>query len=235
MTPGKTDEVTGTSAFTEPARVLIADGDPLARRVVREALQDDPLFEVVGETATAEDIVELAHEHGAQLVALELQMPGMDGVNALGRIAREMPDVKIVVFTVLDCDDLAIAALRAGASGFVSKDLGAEAAVSALGAVMRGEAAITRRLVMKVIEMLRTAPDGGSGLRPVRSELTTREWEVLDHLCAGCNTREVAEALVVSEDTVYSHVKNIMRKLHVHSRKEAVQRVMEVRAQGARA
>jgi DNA-binding NarL/FixJ family response regulator len=233
MTLRETTEIARTTASTKPARVLIADGDPLPRGVVRKALEKDALFEVVAETATAEGIVDLVREHDVQLVVLELQMPGMNGVSALAQIMREVPDVKVVVFTVLAGDDLAIGALRAGASGYVPKDDGVEAAVSGLAAVMRGEAAIPRRLVMKVIEMLRSAPDGGSGLRPVRSKLTTREWEVLDHLCAGRNTREVAEELVLSEDTVYSHVKHIMRKLQVHSRAEAVERAMQVRAQAA--
>lgn len=231
MPRGKRTEIKGLPALEEPARVVVADGDPLARRVVRKELECHDIFDVVAETATAHDVVDLVREHRAQLVVLELQMPGMDGVAALARIVREVPDAKVVVFTVLDGDDVAIAALRAGARGFLSKDLGVEAAVAALGAVLRGEAAIPRRLAMKIIELLRGAPDGGSGLRPVRSELTTREWEVLDHLCAGRSTREVAEALVLSEDTVYSHVKNIMRKLHVHSRAEAVERAMEVRSQ----
>jgi DNA-binding NarL/FixJ family response regulator len=217
----------------QPARVVVADGDPLARRVVRKELEAHEVFDVVAETATADNIVDLVREHRADLVVLELQMPGMDGVNALARMVREMPEANVVVFTVLDGDDVAIGALRAGVRGFLAKDLGVEAAVAALVAVLRGEAAIPRRLAMKVIELLRAAPDSGSGLRPVRSELTTREWEVLDHLCAGRSTREVAEALVLSEDTVYSHVKNIMRKLHVHSRAEAVERAMEVRGQAA--
>jgi DNA-binding NarL/FixJ family response regulator len=115
-----------------------------------------------------------------------------------------------------------VRALRAGAAGVISKDVSIESVARALRAVLDGEAAISRRLTMHLIELIRRTAANGAGFRPVKSDLTSREWEVLDLMCAGASTRQIAGALLLSEDTVYSHSKSILRKLGVHSRGEAV-------------
>jgi NarL family two-component system response regulator LiaR len=95
--------------------------------------------------------------------------------------------------------------------------------------VVRGESAFSRKVTMRLIERLRNFPEGGTGIRPVRSSLTEREWEILDFFCQGKDTKQIAEALVLSEDTVYTHSKNVLRKLNVHSRQEAVEAARRMR------
>ena len=128
-----------------------------------------------------------------------------------------------VVVLAPDRDDgpAGLRALRAGARGFVSLPRDADTLAASLHAVADGEVAISARLVMALVEGLRALPDA-RGLRPVRSALTDREWEVLDLLGAGASTQEIADALLVTRDTVYGHIKRIMRKLDVRTRQEAV-------------
>src|SRR5947209_11397362 len=122
--------------------------------------------------------------------------------------------------------------LRAEAARFQCKDASTESVTRALRAVAHGEAAISRHLTMRLVEMMRRTSENGIGLRPVKSVLTSREWEVLDLMCAGAATREIADALFLSEDTVYSHSKSILRKLGVHSRGEAVIAAERLRSPG---
>jgi DNA-binding NarL/FixJ family response regulator len=139
-----------------------------------------------------------------------------------------LPEQLVVVLTSGDDDDVGVVALRAGASGFLAKDLDVEMLPRALIKALSGEAAISRRLSLRLIEQLRSAPRG-TGLRPVRSPLTPREWEVADLLVAGQSLDDVAGQLVLSIETVRSHIKNIMRKLNVRTRADAIAAVRQMR------
>lgn len=220
--PSKESAVRETAGQAQRPRVMIVDGDPLARRMIRDGLQRGRSFVIVAEAADGVEAVELAVHYRPEVVLMEPALPRLDGVEATRRIVACTDDVRVVMLAAAPDFELGVRALRAGASGFISKEVEIDVVVQTLSAVVRGEAAISRALTTELIEHLRAIPEDRPGLRPVRSDLTCREWEVLDLLRAGASTADVATALVVSEDTVYSHVKNIMRKLDVSSRSEAV-------------
>jgi two-component system, NarL family, response regulator LiaR len=209
--------------------VVIADSDPLARRVIREALQDRTGFVIPGEASSGREAVELALHYRPDVVLMEASLPGIDGLEATRRIRAEAPEVRVLIFSRDDREEVQLEALQAGASGFISKNVAVETVSRVVGRVVLGEAAISRKVTMRLIERLRLLPEGGTGMRPVRSPLTEREWEVLDLLCERKTTREIAEALVISEETIYSHSKNLLRKLQVHSRQEAIEVAQQLR------
>jgi DNA-binding NarL/FixJ family response regulator len=209
-------------------RVIVADDDPMARRVVRDALEADGVV-VIAEAATCREAVELSLYYKPDAVLMDLVMPDGDGLQATRRIVGREPGVEIVILTATDDDDAGLAALRAGASGFLCKTVGVAVLPRALRAAVAGEAVISRRLTTRLVDsMRRTSPDG-AGIRPVRSPLTPREWEVLDLLCAGESTFGIAEALVLTTDTIRSHITNLMRKLGVSSRQAAVEEARRLR------
>lgn len=202
-------------------RVIVADDDPLARRLVRDALQAAGIT-VVADAKDGQEAIELARYYRPDVVLMDVVMPRIDGLKATEQITREVPETQVVMLTGTDEDELGLLGLKAGAVGFITKDVSIEAVPRAVRGVHSGEAAFSRVLSRRIVEQLQSLPPGGVGVRPVRSQLTPREWEVLDLLCQNMETQEIADTLVLSVETVRSHIKNLLRKLGVRSRQEAV-------------
>jgi len=213
----------------KPLRVIIADDDALARRVLRDALQAAGVT-VIAEAADGREAVELTAHYKPEVVVMDVVMPSVDGLEATRRITDRVPGTKVVMLTSTDDVDLGLVGLRAGAVGFLSKSLPPESLPQALRAAANGEAVVSRRMTTALVETVRRVRDDGAGLRPVRSPLTPREWEVLDLLCDGLSTDAISDRLFLSDETVRSHVKKILRKLDVRSRGEAVERARRLRA-----
>jgi DNA-binding NarL/FixJ family response regulator len=205
----------------KPLRAIIADDDPLARRMIKDALQDAGIV-VIAEAHNGRQVVELVLHYRPDVVLMDVVMPELDGIAATRRIVKELPEQLVVMLTSGDDDDVAMVGLRAGAVGFLTKDVEIDMLPRALAGVVAGEAAVSRRMSMRLLEQVQRAPAGNAGLRPVRSPLTPREWEVVDLLTERLSTDEIADRLVLSTETVRSHVKNILRKLDARSRDEAV-------------
>jgi DNA-binding NarL/FixJ family response regulator len=223
-------EESDTDRAGAPLRVIVADDDPLTRRVVRDALEAGGIV-VIAEASTGREAVELSLYYKPDVVLMDLVMPDGDGIEATRRILAREPGVDVVILTSCDDDDVGIVGLRAGACGFLNKRAGVEALPRALRGAVAGEAVVSRRLTMRLIDSMRRARPDGAGIRPVRSPLTPREWEVLDLLCAGQSTDDIADTLVLSSETVRSHIKNLLRKLGVSSRQAAVTEARRMRAE----
>jgi two-component system, NarL family, response regulator LiaR len=209
-------------------RTIVADDDPLVRRLIRDTLQRGDVT-VIAEASTGREAVELALFYRPDVVVMDYMMPEMDGIEATRRIYEHDPAIRVVLLTGAGDEELGLRGLRAGAAGYLSKEVELEALPRALRGTLNGEAAISRELAMRLIERYRAAPSGGAGLRPVRSRLTDREWEVLDLLSTGASTDEIAKSLVLSPETVRSHMKNLYRKLEVRSREQAIEAAHRLR------
>jgi two-component system, NarL family, response regulator LiaR len=216
-----TELTSGQGDERDPMRVIVADDDPFARRMIKESLQRAGII-VVAEAHNGRQAVELALFYQPDVVLMDVVMPELDGITATRRIMQEMPEQLVVMLTSSDEDEMGFVGLRAGAVGYLSKDVDVDVLPQALEGAREGQAAISRKLSMHLIEALRRAPEPTAGMRPVKSPLTPREWEVVDLLYKGRTTDEIADALVLSTETVRSHIKNLMRKLGARSRAEAV-------------
>ena len=179
-------------------------------------------FTVIAEAKNGREAVELVLHYGPDVVVMDVVMPELDGLLATRQILSATPDQLVVVLTGGDERELGLPALQAGAVGFLSKEIDIDALPRALEGVLRGEAAISREMTRRLVESYRGAAHGTAGLRPIRSPLTAREWDVIDLLTPDRSPQHVADTLVLSPETVRSHIKNIMKKLDVHSRADAV-------------
>jgi DNA-binding NarL/FixJ family response regulator len=215
-----------TGSRNERLRALLADPDPLVRGVVRDELRNAG-FIVVADTGDGRDALDLVRFYRPDLAVMEARLPSLETVSAIRTIARDVPQTRVVILSAAPDEELGLELLRAGAVGYLSKDGGVAALPRTLAKVAEGEAAVPRTLSMRVLEGLRRVPD--RGWRPLHSQLTTREWEVIELLSAGAGTQDIAAELVLSPATVYGHVKNIMRKLEVRSRSEAVAAAQRLR------
>jgi DNA-binding NarL/FixJ family response regulator len=205
------------------ARVLLADPDALARRAIRDGLDEPHDFVVIAEARDGVEVAELAAHYRPELVVIETVLPRVDGITAMEGILAEAPDTRVVMLTAARNADVGLAALRAGASGVLGKDIGVDGVIEALRAVLRGEIVTSPAMTRRLVEHLRATPEFGIGMRPVKSALSSREWEVLDLLTVGRSTAAIADELYLTVETVKSHVKHVMRKLEAHSRAEAVE------------
>jgi two-component system, NarL family, response regulator LiaR len=218
----------GTDAGPADLRTILADDDPLARRVIRDTLQAAGIT-VVAEAANGREAVELAVFYRPDIVVMDHMMPEVDGLEATRRLQALAPEVHVVMLTGATDEELGLQALVAGASGWLTKDMELSALPRALRGTLCGEAAISRRLARRLVEHYRHEHAGRRGLRPIHSPLTDREWEVVDLLCAGAGTEDIARALVLSTETVRSHLKRIYRKLGVRSRADAARAAERLR------
>jgi DNA-binding NarL/FixJ family response regulator len=219
-----------TAGATDIVRLVLVDRDALARRAMREGVSATGEFVVAAEAATEEEAIEAVRSVVPDLVLIDIGYPHLGGIAIGKELRRQLPGTRMVFCSITDDEDTAVRALRAGAVGFVRKDLEYEPLSRALRGALRGEAAISRTLGARLIEELYRHSEPHSRQRPAGGELTGREWEVLDLLIDGAGTGEIAERLGLALETVRSHVKHVLRKLGVGSRGEAIDIARRLRA-----
>ncbi|MCP3753320.1 response regulator transcription factor [Streptomyces sp. TBY4] len=204
-------------------RVLIADDQPLVRRGLSLILAPEPEFEVVGEAGDGAEAVALAERLRPDVVVMDIRMPVLDGVEATGQLSARLPDCRVLALSTFDMDEYVVAALRAGAYGFLPKDVSPEELTAAIRTVHTGEAAVAPRLLTRLISTYVRAP-----ARPARQPvgvpagLTPREREIWRLLATGLDNAEIAADLDISVSTVKNHITGIFGKLGVRDRAQAV-------------
>jgi two-component system, NarL family, response regulator LiaR len=214
---------------TQPARVVVVDDDTDLRGRIRAALQDAGLT-VIAEADNGRDAIDLAAHFRPDVMIMDIVMANIDGLSATRAIVERAPSVRILLLTASDDVDLGMVGLRAGAAGHQVKGVPVGEIVTSVQRMAAGEPVIGPELTWRLIDSLRALPVGGQGVRPVRSKLTPREWEVLDLLCAGRTVDQIADELVLARDTVRTHVKRLLRKLGAHSQAEAISIANGIRA-----
>ncbi len=204
-------------------RVLIADDQALFRRGLFVVLGTEDDIEVVAEAENGEEAVARAEELAPDVVLMDVRMPKVSGIEAARRISAILPTTRILMLTVSDDEDDLYEAIKSGANGYLLKEISVEEVAEAIRAVVQGQSLISPSMASKLLNefnsLARKAERQEQLPTPV---LTSRELEVLKLVARGMSNKEVAEQLFISENTVKNHVRNILEKLHLHSRMEAV-------------
>jgi DNA-binding NarL/FixJ family response regulator len=199
----------------ESIHILIADDHPVVRDGLSAILGTQPDFLVVGEAADGEQALRLALEARPDVILLDLEMPGMDGVEVMRKVRQVNPAIRVIVFTVFDTDERILSAVKAGAMGYLLKGAPREEIFRAVRVVSQGDSLLQPLVASRLLHHV-------SGGTPAAPELTRRETEVLDLLAQGKTNKEIAQKLVVSERTVKFHVSSLLRKLGAGNRTEVV-------------
>jgi DNA-binding NarL/FixJ family response regulator len=206
--------------------VLLADDQPLLRRGFRMILEAEDDLTVAGEAGDGAEAIALARHREPDVVLMDIRMPGTDGIEATRRITADQPGMRVLVLTTFDLDEYAFGALRAGASGFLLKDVRPGELVAAVRTVASGDAVVsprvTRRLLDEYAQVLPVSGAQRASRYPQLSALTEREREVLAAVAQGLSNSEIAASLHVSETTVKSHVGRILAKLGLRDRVQIV-------------
>ena len=209
----------------ESIRILLADDHAILRQGLRAMLDSTPEFEVVGEATTGEEAVTRSAELRPDVVLMDIQMPGLNGIEATRRVIEGDPNAGVVVLTMFRDDDSVFAAMRAGARGYVLKDAGGEEVLRVVRAVANGEAYFGPEIAKRLMGFFSAPrPAAPSEAFP---ELTAREHEVLDLIARGLSNTVISRRLFLSPKTVRNHISNIFTKLRVADRAEAIVRARE--------
>ena len=205
---------------THPICVVLADDHAVVRKGIREFLEASGNIRVVAEAADGEEAVALVAQHAPDVAVLDVQMPGLTGIEATRRIKAEFPAVRVLILTAYDDDPYIFALLQAGASGYVLKTADSDELVNAVRAVFRGESALDPAVARKVVQQLTSGRPLGA--QATVEPLTARETEVLHLAARGLTNKAIGQALGISDRTVQGHLANIYGKLGAGSRTEAV-------------
>jgi DNA-binding NarL/FixJ family response regulator len=203
-------------------RVLIADDQALVRSGFRMILEARDDLVVVGEAENGAQAIELARELEPDVVLMDVRMPVLDGVEATRRLLEAGSEARVIILTTFDLDEYVFEALRAGASGFLLKDVQPAQLVEAIRVVASGEELLAPSITRRLLDRFAASLDAGRGTPPELDSLTPRELEILRLIAGGLTNAEIASELFVSETTVKTHVSSVLRKLHLRDRVQAV-------------
>jgi DNA-binding NarL/FixJ family response regulator len=209
--------------MNQSIRLLLVDDQALFREGLRTLLSTHANFNVVAEAENGEEALRLAVQHRPGVVLMDLRMPVMDGVTATRRLKENLPDCRVIVLTTFDDDDLVFDGLRAGAVGYLLKDVSSEKLVEAIHAAARGEYFLQPSITAKVMaEFSRMTRPHLVNANTLAEPLSTRELEILRLVANGLSNKEIADNLVIAEGTVKNHLTSILGKLEARDRMQAV-------------
>ncbi len=201
------------------SRILIVDDHEVVRLGLKSLLEQRPDLDVVADVGTAEEGVAMALAHHPDIVLLDIRLPGKSGIEACEQITTQLPDTKVIILTSYAEDENLFAAIRAGAVGYVLKQVGSDDLIRAIEAAARGEASLDTALTQRVFDQVRDSMRAQES--SAFSELTEQELNILALVSEGMTNRAIAEKLFLAEGTVRNHVSSILSKLHVSNRAEA--------------